>query len=375
MLSVGVFVFDVTGSAFQVAVITMLRMLPLAALGMFSGVIGERLDRRVMLLVGHLIMCVVSLALALLAIQGKLELWHIGVGAILNGIFWTTDFSARRPIIADVAGLGRIGQAMALDSITNNGTRMLGPLVGGFLLEVLGIGGAFVLSTILYLVGMGVLFTFEYSDKSNKSEPALRSLVEGFRHLKGNKPLIGVLMVTVIFNLWGYPFTSMIPVVGRDLLELGPFLTGLLASAEGAGAVLGATAIAAYSTSSVFARLYVYGTGLYLVSIIVFAFSTIATLSGIILLVTGVAGAAFATMQSTLVILHSPPEVRSRMMGVLSMCIGTGPIGFLILGAMANSIGVPPAMFLSAFVGLLALFLAGHTWPDLSHRDPAVKET
>ena len=86
------------------------------------------------------------------------------------------------------------------------------------------------------------------------------------------------------------------------------------------------------------------------------------------LFVTGLGGAAFSSMQSTLVFLTASPEVRSRMMGVLSVCIGTGPIGFAHLGLLADWLGAPTAVTIIALEGLVALVVAGLVWPELRGR-------
>jgi hypothetical protein len=93
----------------------------------------------------------------------------------------------------------------------------------------------------------------------------------------------------------------------------------------------------------------------YLLSLIAFALAPEPVSAGTALLVTGLSGAAFSTLQATTVYLAAPVEMRSRIMGVLSVCIGTGPIGFVWLGWLADQIGAPYATALTGVVGLLAL--------------------
>jgi MFS family permease len=165
--------------------------------------------------------------------------------------------------------------------------------------------------------------------------------------------------------MWGFPFTSMIPVIGRDTLMLSPAEVGLLASAEGAGAVVGALLVAFFGPVRFYRKIYLYGTFFYLLMILIFAQSALTFISAALLLSVGLGAAAFSTMQSTLVFISAPPEIRNRIMGVLSVCIGTGPIGFLHLGLMADWFGAPTAITVMALEGLIALAIAYFVWPEI----------
>ena len=168
------------------------------------------------------------------------------------------------------------------------------------------------------------------------------------------------MVVTIIYNVFAWPFTSMIPVIGRDRLLLGPEGVGILTSVDGVGAFVGALMLAVWLTPGWHARAYVGGVAVYLLAVIAFALAPTPTLAGIAMLATGFSGAAFSTLQATIVYLAAPTEMRSRMLGVLSVCIGTGPIGFVWLGWLADRIGAPHAMAVTGVIGLLAL---AATWP------------
>ena len=157
----------------------------------------------------------------------------------------------------------------------------------------------------------------------------------------------------------------MIPVIGKDTLNLTPFPLGLLASAEGAGAVAGAILLAFFTHARFYRKIYLYGTFFYITMVLPFSLSTWPATSATILLAVGLGGAAFSTMQSTLVFVSAPPELRGRMMGVLSVCIGTGPIGFLHLGLLASWLGAPMAVTIMAIEGLIALMFAFYLWPEI----------
>jgi MFS family permease len=175
-----------------------------------------------------------------------------------------------------------------------------------------------------------------------------------------DKRLRATMAVTVIYNVFAWPFTSMIPVIGHDRLFLGPEGIGILTSLDGVGAFVGALLLALWLSPGWHARAYVGGVAVYLAAQVAFALAPTPAWAGTALLLTGLSGAAFATLQATIVYLAAPAAMRSRILGVLSVCIGTGPIGFLWLGWLADWIGAPLATAVTGAIGLLAL---AATWP------------
>ena len=366
ILAVSVWVFDRTGSAFDVTLMFALRMLPLMLFGALAGSLTERFDRRIMVMVGLYVLIASSSVLGLVAALGELELWHVAAGGFLNGMVWAGEMPLRRTMLGDIAGDSRVAQAMGFDAATNNATRMLGPLAGGALLEGIGISGAFFAGTALNFLSLLLIARVRIEGARTGAAPAgvLTALRDGFRYIRSSRPLVATLAVTVIFNIWGFPMTAMVPVIGKEGLGLSAFPVGVLQSAEGLGALLGALGIAWLGRAAWFRRLYILGVMAYMVAAIVFAVSPWFLLSGTILVAAGIGGACFSTMQSTLTFLGASPEMRNRAMGVLTICIGTGPIGFLHLGLLADWLGAHTAVIVIAVEGLVMLALALLVWPE-----------
>src|SRR6201995_1080263 len=157
----------------------------------------------------------------------------------------------------------------------------------------------------------------------------------------------------------------MIPVIGRHRLNLGPEGVGLLATMDGIGAFVGALLAALWLTPKWYGRVYLLGVVCYLIMVVLFALAQSPVLAGAALLLTGFAGAGFATMQATLVYLAAPLDMRSRILGVLTVCIGTGPIGFLWLGWLADRIGAPNATAVTGLLGLLAMAATWRWWKEI----------
>ena len=133
-LVVAVFTYQVTGSAFIVTMMTLLRLLPMALFGAFMGAWADRLDRRLAMLGVLVATLLSSAAIAALAFAGRLEVWHLAVSCFINGTAWASDNALRRILIGDVVGADRMATAMALDIGANNASRMIGPAIGGVLL-------------------------------------------------------------------------------------------------------------------------------------------------------------------------------------------------------------------------------------------------
>jgi len=154
----------------------------------------------------------------------------------------------------------------------------------------------------------------------------------------------------------------MIPVIGQDNLGLGGAGIGVLASMDGIGAFCGAIVIALCAKPRHFARLYIGGVATYLLMLLVFALAPGAPLAGSVLLLTGLANSGFSIMQATLVYLAAPPEMCSRVFGVLSVCIGVGMVGFLHLGWLAGMIGATWVIVTIGAEGLVAMLSTWRWW-------------
>ena len=370
ILAVGVVVFDLTGSPFQVAFMVILRFAPMALIGAFTGVVAERFNRRLFQILSLGFMMTTSIVLTVLVFGGYLNLWVIGISVVLNGLFWTTDNPIRRTLLGEVVQPAQIGIAMSLDTVTNSTTRFLGPLVGGIFLEFAGLEGVFLVGAIFYASALGLaLLVHAVPDQQNPGHGSVFSfLTDGIKVLQTNRVLVGVLAITVIYNLWAFPFVSMIPVIGKDVLGLSPLPVGLLVSAEGAGTLIGALLVLLTRSVAHYRRLYTFGLSVSLVMALIYSQMGAFVPSGVFLVLEGIGAGFFAAMQAALVLLNTPPEMRSRMMGLLSVCVGLCALGFLHIGLLADWVGAQNAVLICTAEGLVALILVCLTWPEIIAR-------
>ncbi len=363
-LAVAVFVYRATGSPFLVAMMTMLRLLPMGLFGAVLGAVAERIERRSAQIGVIALMGCTSAALAMLAYGGHLAVWQLALASFINGLGWATDNPVRRVMIGEVVGNQKMGVAMSIDVGTNNASRMLGPTMGGILFATVGVGGAFVLSVVLYTTSLLVMLGLRYRNDPGQlgGGSVLQRMRDGLALVRQDRRLIGTLVITVIYNVFGWPFTSMVPVIAQDRLHLAPEWIGIMASMDGVGAFIGATVIALFIGPRFYARTYLCGVTSYMLMLPIFALASRPITAGAALLLTGIGGAAFSIMQATQVYLAAPPAMRSRVLGVLSVCIGIGPIGFVHLGLLADAIGAPWATATMGIEGLAALALTFRWW-------------
>ena len=364
LLALGVYTFEITGSPILVALVPVLWGLPLTFCGPVIGGFADRVNRKLLLSTSMAMILSVSVVMSALAFYDRLTFLYIAIASVLSGLFWATDMPVRRRLVGDLAG-DSVSAAMSLDAATNSATRMAGPLFGGVMLQWVGITGVFALSVTVYSVCLLlILFAQLPATAHRAASPALiRDLIVGVKFVLGDWYLRRVFLITIVFNVWGFPFTAMIPILGKEQLGLDPFLVGLLSSLEGFGAFAGALVVALVARPQVFARIFIWGCIGYLTTILYL--SILAYVSGgpyhsfvtasMALTVAGLFGAGFATMQSTLTYTNAPLEFRSRVFGVLALCIGTGPIGFINVGWMAETFSLPTALLVMALEGLLVM--------------------
>jgi len=366
-LAIGIFVYEVTTSALLVALMTIARQLPLALFGSFIGPFAERFNRKHLLVLGSTVMTVSVFCLAVFAYFSLLEIWHIAILVFVNGTCWTLDYPVRRTLVGEFSGPEKMGAGISLDSATTNVTRMLGPFLGGVTYGFLGLEGAFIISAVSHFICICIACSleFEFQPLNQKAESYFLLLKEGLSIVKKSPQLIGVYLVTIILNICGFPYASMVPVLGRDVYKVEPALIGILSAAEGAGAFVGALVVAFLIRPSWFNKVYTIGaltfiSGIFCLSLVDKYFLGIS-----ILWVAGLGMAGFGAMQSTLVLTLAPKNARSRLMGVLSVCIGCAPIGLLNLGLLADLFGAQIALTIISSAGLATLLLTITIIPQL----------
>jgi len=372
VLAAALFTLDDTGSALAVAVVSAARTMPMLLLGAFAGVMAEAVDRKRVVVIGQCIAAASSAGVALLAALGVARPWHIALAALVSGTVWSTEMSTRRRMIGESVAPALVPRALALDTMTNSGTRIIGPMLAGALYEMTGLAGAFAVSAGVYL--FAALLAAGLSHRQSIRRLVLshvpRDLAEGVAFARGHATVTGVLLVTIAMNLLAFPYAALVAPIGQMHFGVPPALVGVMAASESIGAFLGGLWLAGGDPPGSGRPLMVGGSLLYLCCVALMPSAPLFAIACALLILGGFGSAAFANMQTSLIIAHAPPHVRSRLMGLLTVCIGCGPVGILLVGWLANVLGPLRAVQAIELAGLAAVIAAGLVWRRKEHGRP-----
>jgi MFS family permease len=364
VLAAALFTLDVTGSGFAVAVVSAARTMPMLLLGAFSGVVTEAVDRKVVLVCGQALTCLASASVALLALAGVAAPWHVAVAALVAGVVWSTEMATRRRMVGECVEGRLVSRALALDTMSNSFTRLLGPICAGVIYQRLGLAGTFAVSACFYALAAvlagGVAHRQATRPLVLRHVP--RELAEGVRYVRGDLVIGGVLAVTIAMNLLGFPYSALVAPIGRQVFRVAPALVGVLAASESFGAFLGGAVLTTREPAMSGRVLMVGGSVLFLACVLAMPLVPWFWAACGLLAVGGFGSAAFANMQTSLIVLHAPVQIRSRLMGLLTVCIGMGPLGILLMGFVADFAGPLVAIDLVAAVGFVAVCAIGVVW-------------
>ena len=358
LVTLGWLALQLTGSPFMVGLAAFPRTAPLMVVGPFAGIVADRVPRGRVLLVAQAAAAATALALAVIFASGRGGFWPLVSLEVVFGLMWALDFPARRTGLYALLGASRVAQAVSLETVSMQLAKIFGPLLAGVCLARLGPAASFALMAVAYAGGLIA---------SRGLGPQLRgpvglaaaSIVASLRaglHAAWTSPTVrAVLLMTIAMNTLFFPYQHMLPVFARDVLAVGPIALGALVAADGCGALVGALLIA--SGRGQLAHRTLFGAAVMVAPVLLIALSGSRRLAICVALLVamGVAESGFAAMQSTLVLLSAPERVRGGVMGILSACIGTQPLGTLAIGLLAAAIGAPLAFIVNAIAALVVI--------------------
>ena len=407
LLLLSLLMLQITGSDYlQLGLILVFNNLSRPLVSLFTGDIADRFNRRKVMLAGQSIN-LLTVAVMVAAVAYDLELlrpWHLFAAAFIQGLTKAIEDPSRRTAIFDIIGSRRLVNAVSLDVISHNVGKMLGPVAAGVLLDYTNYATAYAFLLGAHAVNWLLMARLRIPDAvaraaanavSNPTataaanppaaarpprEPLLRSLGEAFRAAWRSPTLMGMLYITIVMNAMAFPVQQFIPAIGQDYLKVGATLVGLLVAADGFGHLAAAGLMTMSREIRFHGRYFTIGSVIVLLMSIVFVWSPWYWVAFTLLVLSGIGQAGFSTMQSSIMMLASPPDMRGRMMGLLSVCIGLGhPVGGLIVGTMAGSFTVPLAISVNAAAGLglllPAMAVTPLMWRPLTPPSPPATQT
>ena len=364
LLAAALFTLDMTGSGLAVAVVSAARTMPMLLFGAVSGVVTEAVNRKQVLQIGQILTCLSAVVIALLAIGGLIRPWHLGVSSFVTGMVWSTEMATRRRMVGESVEGPLVSRALALDTMSNSLARLAGPIAAGLIYENTGIAGCFVISAGVYALTAALVAGLRYTQQTHRFVLARvpRDLAEAVRFARTDVTIAGVLAVTIAMNLLGFPYSALVAPIGRQVFQVSPALVGVLAAAESFGSFAGGLWLSSREPR-LSGRVLMVGWSLILVGcVIAMPLVPWFWLACGLLAAGGFGQSAFANMQTSLIVLHTPPHIRSRLMGLLTVCIGMGPLGILIVGFLADWAGPRAAIAIIETICFVWVAREGLRW-------------
>lgn len=361
-----------TGSAAALAlgIVGALQFGPLLVLGPFGGAIADRWPRRNVLVATQAAAGILALVLWALTATGAVQLWHVFVLATLLGLVNAVDMPTRQAFVSEMVPAESLLNAVSLNSAQFNASRIVGPgLAGGLIALLGGTPPLFLLNGLSYIAVIVGLLLMSVSDLMPvpHTEPQhglgrLRALGDGVRFVMERPSLrITFLMIAVIGTM-GFNFSVLLPLEATDVLQSGAVVFGLLSSALGAGALIGALVLAR-RTGAPTNRMLISMAIVFGLLEAAMALTRSVPVALVMIAITGYAMSSFSASANTRTQLSSPPEMRGRVMSVYTMVfIGTTPIGSLLISSVASAFSVPVAFVVSGLPCVVVACLAAWLW-------------
>jgi MFS family permease len=339
----------------------------------FGGVVADRVQRLALLRVTNVLWIVIMGVLATLTWLGTVTYWQIIAVSFLSSCTLAFDNPTRQALIPDLVPRSELLSAISLNSVAFTGASLVGPALAGAIITAFGqdvyrgTAVVFYLNTLSYLaVLVPVLFWIRAPERERTGPSASmgQDLKEGLSYVKQRQPLVLLLVLTAVTNVFGRSFSQLMPVFSKDVLHVGADGLGLMYSAPGAGTLAAGTALASLAHGGGRRHLISGATVAFTVAIFAFALSRSFLLSLALLFVTGLTSTAAQATISTLLQSKVPGRLRGRVMSLQTLAIiGMGPLGGLFSGALATVVPAPVAVSASAAVILVVLAAIVATQP------------
>jgi len=359
-------------NARAVGVVMALQFGPQVLLLPWTGYAADHLDRRKLLFATQAAMGALALGLGLLTISGLVQLWHVYVFAFLLGCATAFDAPARQTFVSDLVVEDDVSNAVALNSTSFNGARLIGPAIAGVLIAAVGTGWVFLINGASFVAVLCSLSLLRLTELHRKTKAgADGGLAEGFRYLRNRPDLKAILLMLFLIGTFGLNFPIFISTMSVRVFHGGPGQYGILTSVMAIGSVTGALLSARRAKPRVV--VLVRGAAMFGLGLALAAVMPTYALFALALVIVGVAAQTFTTTTIGAVQLSTDPAMRGRVMAILlAITLGGTPVGAPIVGWVTDAFGPRWGLGIGAGGGIAAamvgLYYLAKYGPSL--RDP-----
>ena len=359
-VALGYLVLNETNSPFMVGAAAAARMAPLFLLGMVSGAVADRVDRRLFLRFVNLVGGVVAGLMAVALITDVADVWHIMVFAFASGGIWAFNLTVRQAYTYDIVGPERALNGLSLNALSQQIGGVAGSIIAGMIISTVSVGAQYLAVSASYLSSIVFLLALRDVGQAavTRRQPVLDNLVGYVQILKKNTTLRTLMVLTAVTEVFGFTHMSLLPVFARDVLGVGALGLGFMTAVRQAGGMLGLVLLASLGDFKrkgllIFAVAAAFGLGQMAFSLPVNLFAFL-----VVLVVVNACAHSVDTLYKTLMQDNVANDERGRAMGSWVFSIGTAPIGHLGVGGMASAFGAPGALLINgsilAFVSVAA---------------------
>ncbi len=364
-------VYRLTGSELLLGVAGFAGQIPTLIITPFAGVLVDRHDRRRILLwtqVGSLLQ---SALLAVLTLTDVITVRQIIWLQVVQGIINSFDTPARQAFVSEMVEDRRdLPNAIALNSSMVNGTRIIGPSIGGVLIAAFGEGWCFATDAISYFAVIASILAMRVPPRVHHEAAEMHMLEElhhGWKYVFHSIPIRSALLLVAIISTAGTPYTVLMPAIAAQVLHGGPNTLGLLMTATGVGALSGALYLAQRESVVGLGRIIMWASAVFGVGLVIFSLTTSLWPAFLVLAVAGCGFMIHLAATNTILQTIVEERLRGRVMSFYTMAFfGTVPIGSLLGGIMAEHYGAPRTVLVSGIV-----CLAGSAW--FAYKLPAIR--
>lgn len=349
------------GSPFALGVVITLQYIPVMLFALFGGVLADHLPKRSALVVTQALLMVQAVIFGVLVATGAIQLWHVYVLAVVQGLITAVDNPIRQAFLYEMVGREVLVNAVGLNSMTFHGARIFGPALAGVIIQWIGIAPSLIANAISFIPVIIALLMMDshafFTASGQMNGSMLTRLKEGLSFASRTPLIFSILIVTAFIGTFGFNFTVVTPLVADNVLHTDAAGFGLLSASMGLGALMAAFALA-YMRQINVRRMLLSGAvfGVFLGTL---AVSSVFWLTAFLFVIVGFTGITCATVASSLLQLNTPEQLRGRVLSInLLLTMGSTPIGGFFVGTVAQFAGVETALLICAVMCVVGVGLA-----------------
>lgn len=371
----GWLIYELTDSALQLGLVRGVQAIPFLLLSPLAGSTADRYSRKMQMMVAQVVDGLLYAALALLIISGRIEPWHVYVTAFGTAIVQAFQRPSRAAMIADAVPTGHLTNAIGLSAIVFNVARSTGPALAGVLIVMFGTAGSYSVQAVFYALATGWTGLLRPAQRSptgvdGRSAHGVsfgHSIIEGWQFSWRNEAVRAGLLIAMFASLFIAPFTTLLPVFARDLLQVGASGQGLLLTAMGFGALFSSVIIASFGDRLPKGVFMLGGVTLYGVIVAAFSASPWFELSIALMAIVGACHVTSHALVQTVIQAYSPSEFRGRTMAIFQMNQVVLTVGSMFIGGLSALAGARWAVASMSMAGALTMIAIYMALPRARH--------